>query len=92
MEACFFILHQDRKNVSSDLSWESYRTDCYIAGRYQQELLSSGFFNPVMETLLQEASQFQEFVALLGGELMVDIADFGMDMLWVFDPPIGLKQ
>ncbi len=42
----------------SDLSWESYRTDCYIAGRYQQELLSSGFFNPVMETLLQEASQF----------------------------------
>ena len=25
---------------------------------------------------------------MLGGELMVDIADFGMDMLWVFDPPI----
>ncbi len=41
-----------------DPSWDSYRTDCYIAGKYQEELLSSGYFNPVMEALLQDASRF----------------------------------
>lgn len=39
-------------------SWDSYCADCYIAGKYQQELLFAGYFNPVMETLLQEASRF----------------------------------
>lgn len=38
--------------------WEAFRTDCYIAGKYQQELLDSGYFNPVIETLLANASQF----------------------------------
>lgn len=42
----------------SDSSWDSYRTDCYIAGKYQQELLSSGYFNPVMETLLHASFRF----------------------------------
>lgn len=37
--------------------WDSYRTDCYIVGKYQQELLSSGYFNPVIEALLKDASQ-----------------------------------
>lgn len=48
----------DTGSKQSGSPWESYRTDCYIAGKYQQELLSSGFFNPVIETLLQEASWF----------------------------------
>ena len=37
--------------------WDSFRTDCYIAGKYQRELLSSGLFNTVMETLLADASR-----------------------------------
>lgn len=45
----------DFASEHSDPSWDSYRTDCYIAGKYQQELLSSGYFNPVMEALLHEA-------------------------------------
>ncbi len=51
-------LPADAGTGQPDPSWESYRTDCYVAGKYQQELLSSGFFNPVIETLLQAASQF----------------------------------
>ncbi len=35
--------------------WESFCTDAYIAGKYSQELLSSGYFNSVLETLLAEA-------------------------------------
>lgn len=40
----------------SSVNWDSYRTDAYIAGKYQKELLSSGYFNPVIETLLNDAS------------------------------------
>lgn len=43
--------------LMEDNEWESFRTDCYIAGKYQSELLESGFFNPVMETLLTAASE-----------------------------------
>lgn len=50
--------HMNACSGQPDSPWESYRTDCYIAGKYQQELLSSGYFNPVMETLLQEAFRF----------------------------------
>lgn len=49
-----------RNDTHRESPWDSYRTDCYIAGKYQQELLSSGYFNPVIETLLQESSQFPE--------------------------------
>lgn len=49
----------DNRPISST-PWESYRTDCYIAGKYQQELLHSGFFNAVMETLLYDASQLSQ--------------------------------
>lgn len=47
-------------NISSSSyqnAWESFRTDCYIAAKYQQDLLDSGYFNPVMETLLTSAAQ-----------------------------------
>lgn len=36
--------------------WDAFRTDCYIVGKYQQELLTSGYFNPVVETLLTAAA------------------------------------
>lgn len=41
----------------SSANWDSYRTDAYIAGKYQKELLSSGYFNPVIETLLNDAAK-----------------------------------
>lgn len=40
--------------------WDSFRTDCYIAGKYQQELFSSGLFNTVMEALLADASRLPD--------------------------------
>ncbi len=41
-------------------SWEDFRTDSYVAGRYKEELLASGFFNPVIESLLENASHLPE--------------------------------
>ncbi len=35
-----------------------YLTDCYIAGKYQQELLESGYFNAFITALLKNAQQF----------------------------------
>lgn len=52
------IISSDNKSFRSLSFWNAYRTDCYIAGKYQQELLSSGYFNLVIETLLQNASEF----------------------------------
>ena len=37
-------------------TWDSFRTDCYVAAKYQQELLNTGYFNPVIETLITTAS------------------------------------
>lgn len=42
---------------SSEICRDGYRTDCYIAGKYKQELLSSGYFNSVIELLSANASQ-----------------------------------
>lgn len=41
--------------------FERYRTDCYIAGKYQQELLSSGNFDSVIQSLLAEASRLPDY-------------------------------
>ena len=41
-------------------SWESFRTDCYIVGKYQQELLDSEYFNPVVEALLTAAARLPQ--------------------------------
>lgn len=40
--------------------FEGFLTDCYIVGKYQQELLDTGYFNPVVETLLTNATAFPE--------------------------------
>ncbi len=42
------------ENVSPD--WEDFRTDCYVAGRYCQELQASGDFTLVLDALLSYAS------------------------------------
>lgn len=36
---------------------ESYKADCYIVGKYSQLLQQSGYFEEVVEVLLQEAQQ-----------------------------------
>ena len=41
-------------------AWEDFRTDCYITGKYQQELLDTGYFNPVIETLLENAARLSD--------------------------------
>lgn len=45
----------DNRKGNQDLR-NGYRTDCYIAGKYRQQLLAAGFFNPVIKTLLNDAS------------------------------------
>lgn len=40
--------------------WENYRTDTFVAAKYQKELLSAGYFDSVMEALLQQASQLPD--------------------------------
>lgn len=37
---------------SSDLLWEEFRTDCYVAGKYSKILMENELFNPVVQTLL----------------------------------------
>ena len=41
-------------------SWNSYLTDCYIAGKYQKELVAAGYFHPVIKSLLETTLQFPE--------------------------------
>ncbi len=40
--------------------WEEFRTDAYVAGKYKQELLASDYFNPVIESLLENASHLPD--------------------------------
>lgn len=40
-------------------NWESFRTDCYVTGKYQRELLDSGYFDPVVAALLERAAASQ---------------------------------
>ena len=45
---------------NSDTNVASFRTDCYVTGKYQQELLDAGYFNPVVETLLATIPKLPE--------------------------------
>lgn len=44
------------QSADSPSPWASFCSDCYILGKYQQELLDSGYFNPAAETLLHAAA------------------------------------
>lgn len=38
--------------------WECFQTDCYIAAKYQEELLENGYYNLVIEDLIVRSMQF----------------------------------
>lgn len=52
------------KNTSSinyeSNDWDEFRTDCYIIGKYQQELLDSSFFDAAVTTLLSTAAKLSD--------------------------------
>lgn len=56
------IGHTSQSAVTShtDDRLDAFRTDCYIAGKYQQILLENDYFNPVIETLLMTAYTLPE--------------------------------
>ncbi len=41
-------------------SWDGYCTDCYILGKYQQELLSAGYFNIAINVLMESILQLPD--------------------------------
>lgn len=50
-------------NSSSDCrkdKWNEYCTDCYIAGKYQKELLELGYYPTIMKRLTVKALEFSE--------------------------------
>ena len=44
--------------IDSYNPWDAFQTDCNIAGKYQQELLDTSYFDPVIETLITSAATF----------------------------------
>ena len=38
--------------TSTNLLWDEFCTDCYVAGKYSKELMENELFNPVVQTLL----------------------------------------
>lgn len=48
------------RNEEPKSDWESYRTDCYIAAKYQQQLSEAGFLDIVMKELTSEALKFPQ--------------------------------
>lgn len=40
------------EETSSNLLWDEFCTDCYVAGKYSKELMENDLFNPVVQTLL----------------------------------------
>lgn len=47
-------------SMTQEDPWHGYRTDCYIIGKYQKELLSSGYFDLAVASLLQDASRLPD--------------------------------
>lgn len=50
----YLELRDDEGHQSVSYGWE---TDCYVVGRYSEELQKANLFNCVVETLLEEAAQ-----------------------------------
>ncbi|WMC93880.1 glycosyltransferase family protein [Kineothrix sp. MB12-C1] len=44
-------------DISQEDTWEALKTDCYVLGKYQQELLTSGYFDQAVTILLSRAVQ-----------------------------------
>ena len=48
--------------------WESFRTDCYVIGKYQKQLQENDYFNPLVSMLLEQATHMpwqEEGIAFL---------------------------
>ncbi len=44
-------------------TWEAFQEDCYITGKFQQKLLETEWFNPVIEALLLRARELGKWEA-----------------------------
>lgn len=53
---------EDKRVVDT---WESWRTDCYIVGKYQQEMIEQGCFDLVVSDLLTQVMQWSESKAAI---------------------------
>lgn len=40
--------------------WEEYRTDCYVAGKYKEELIASGYYSDAVKGLMEKALDFPD--------------------------------
>lgn len=45
---------------SSCDTWDEYRTDCYVMGKYQSEIIASGYYPDVMKALMEKALELPE--------------------------------
>ena len=61
------ISNSDNCTFSSSSSslWDDYCTDCYIIGKYQQELLASGYFKSAIQTLTESILRLPDHDAAL---------------------------
>lgn len=46
---------KDKISKTDEQKWEEYRTDCYVAGKYQKELLASGYYMDAVKGLMGKA-------------------------------------
>lgn len=44
----------------NDNIWEEYRTDCYVAGKYKEELVASGYYSDAVKGLMAKALDFPD--------------------------------
>lgn len=54
----FFVLKDDEAQTKADFGW---KTDCYVAGKYSQELQNAGIFDAVVTSVLNDAMQWQRY-------------------------------
>ncbi len=40
--------------------WEEYRTDCYVLGKYKEELIASGYYSDAVKELIAKALDFPD--------------------------------
>ncbi len=50
---------EESSYVLQEDTWEAFQADCYVTGKYQKELLDKGYFNAVVESLLERARALQ---------------------------------
>lgn len=51
--------HEEDTMLLPEDTWEAFREDCYVTGKYQQELLGNGYFDSVVESLLSRVAKLE---------------------------------